>query len=247
MISDLFNLQNKNIFITGASSGIGKDLSIKLDQLGCNVFITGRNEERLNETKNILFDQSKRVPNSYVCDLTQINEIEILSNTIPILDGVVFCAGIVEYTPVKFLNEEKINKIFSINFTSQVILTQQLLKNKKIKSGSSIVYISSISSKIGVPGTSIYSASKSAINAFMKVTASELSNKKIRVNSICPGSIKTPMVEKAFELNSNLSGDYPLGLGETSDVLGACIFLLSDAGRWITGTEIILDGGLTIK
>lgn len=247
MISDLFNLQNKNILITGASSGIGKDLSIKLDQLGCNVFITGRNEERLNETKNILFDQSKRVPNSYVCDLTQINEIEVLSNTIPILDGVVFCAGIVEYTPVKFLNEEKINKIFSINFTSQVILTQQLLKNKKIKSGSSIVYISSISSKIGVPGTSIYSASKSAINAFMKVTASELSNKKIRVNSICPGSIKTPMVEKAFELNSNLSGDYPLGLGETSDVLGACIFLLSDAGRWITGTEIILDGGLTIK
>ena len=92
----------------------------------------------------------------------------------------------------------------------------------------------------------MYAASKSALNAFVKVTATELSHQNIRVNSICPGIILTPMGEKAQSMNENVNKDYPLGLGTPKDIVGPCVFLLSEAGRWVTGTEMILDGGLTL-
>jgi NAD(P)-dependent dehydrogenase (short-subunit alcohol dehydrogenase family) len=134
----------------------------------------------------------------------------------------------------------------SINFNSQVLLTQQLIKQKKLNRNSSLIYISSIASKIGVAGTAIYAASKSALNAFVRVTATELSTQNIRVNSICPGIILTPMGEKAQSMSENVSKDYPLGLGTPKDIVGPCIFLLTEASRWVTGTEMILDGGLTL-
>jgi short-subunit dehydrogenase len=242
-MNNLFDIKDKNILITGASSGIGKEIAINLNALGANVIITGRNEERLNETKNYLVYGSVV---SYSCDLSKEDEIKKLVTSLPQLDGVVFCAGVVEYYPIKFINTEKINNIFSVNLNSQILLTQQLVKNKKLKPNGSLVYISSIASKIGVAGTALYAASKAGLNGFVKVTASELSGQKIRANSICPGIIQTPMTEKAQNVNDDLGKDYPLGLGETIDVVGPCIFLLSNASKWITGTEIILDGGLTL-
>lgn len=245
-MNNLFDIEYKNILVTGASSGIGKEIAIKLNALGANVIITGRNEERLNETRDLLIYHLGIPAESYPCDLSKEDDIRKMVTELPQLDGVVFCAGVVEYYPIKFINSEKINNIFSVNLNSQIILTQQLTKNKKLKPNGSLVYISSIASKIGVAGTSLYAASKAGLNGFVKVAASELSNQKIRANSICPGIIQTPMTEKAQNVNSDLAKDYPLGLGETIDVVGPCIFLLSDASKWITGTELILDGGLTL-
>jgi NAD(P)-dependent dehydrogenase (short-subunit alcohol dehydrogenase family) len=242
-MNNLFDIKNKNILITGASSGIGREIAINLNTLGANVIITGRNDQRLNETKDYLVYSPIE---SYSCDLSKEDEIKKLVTSLPQLDGVVFCAGVVEYYPIKFINTEKINNIFSVNLNSQILLTQQLIKNKKLKPNGSLVYISSIASKIGVTGTALYAASKAGLNGFVKVTASELSGQKIRANSICPGIIQTPMTEKAQNVNDDLGKDYPLGLGETIDVVGPCIFLLSNASKWITGTEIILDGGLTL-
>jgi NAD(P)-dependent dehydrogenase (short-subunit alcohol dehydrogenase family) len=238
----LFDIEDKTLLITGASSGLGKELAIQCAKLGAKVIITGRDENRLKET----FSQSDNIYLPIPADLSFEDDINKLTQQLPILDGVIFCAGVVEYAPVKLINSNRINNTMSINFNSQVLLTQQLIKQRKLNRGSSLVYISSIASKIGVAGTAMYAASKSALNAFVKVTANELSTQSIRANSICPGIILTPMGEKAQSMNEDVGKDYPLGLGTPKDIVGPCVFLLSEASRWVTGTEMILDGGLTL-
>lgn len=239
----MFSLKDKTILVTGGSSGIGKEIAIQCSNFGANVIIIGRDKKRLTQT----LDQLNSSSQMHICDLSKEENIINLINILPQLDGVVFCAGVVDYVPVKMLNQKKIDNIYTVNFNSQVLLTQCLLKNKRINLNSSLIYISSISSKIGVPGTAMYSSSKAALNAFAKVTASELASQKIRVNSICPGIVLTPMGELAQSVNDNLKNDYPLGLGSPIDIAGPCVFLLSSASKWITGTEIIIDGGLTLK
>jgi len=241
-MNSLFNIKNKKILITGASSGIGKEIAIQCSKEGAHLIITGRDTTRLEETNQLLNDSKCKV-----CNMNNDADIIELVESLPELDGVVFCAGIMEYSPVKLINTKKINNIFSTNFNSQVILTQQLLKSKKLKGNSSLVYISSIASKIGVPGTALYASTKAALNAFIRVTASELASSRIRVNSICPGIIITPMGEMANDISDGIQNEYPLGYGQPSDVAGTSIFLLSEASRWITGTDLILDGGLTLK
>ena len=166
-------------------------------------------------------------------------------------DGVVFNAGILEYAPVKFISEEKIKKIFDINFNSAVLLSQHLLKSKALNKKGSLVFISSISSKLGVGGTALYASSKAALGAFSKVVASEVAGQGIRSNSICPGIVSTPMTEQAKSVTSGSEMDeqakaYPLGYGTTVDVSGLVVYLLSDASKWMTGSDLILDGGLTL-
>ena len=239
---DLFNIKDKKILITGASSGLGKELAINCSKAGAEVIITGRNKSRLTEVS-----ECDTKIQSHICDLHSEEDIKTLIKMLPKLDGVIFSAGIIEYIPVKLLDKNRIKNTMSINFDGQVLLTQQLIKNKILNPNSSLVYISSIASKLGVTGTAMYAASKAALNSFVKVTASELASQKIRANYICPGIILTPMGEKAQEANNNISIEYPLGLGTPIDIVGPCVFLLSDASKWITGTELIMDGGLTLK
>ena len=240
---NLFDIRGKNILITGASSGIGKEIAIQCSEAGANIVITGRDVEKLKETSLCVNTLLTLIP----CDLSNSDNILEFVPQLPKLDGVIFCAGIAEYLPVKFINKDKIQNIFSVNFDSQVILTQQLIKHKKLNNNSSLVYVSSIASKLGVAGTAMYASSKAALNAFMKVTASELATQKIRANSICPGIVITPMGEKAQDMSTDASKDYLLGLGQPINIVGPCIFFLSDASKWITGTELIIDGGLTLK
>lgn len=238
----LFDIKGKTILVTGASSGIGKEIAIQCSKEGANVIITGRDTTRLIETINNMNGGVY-----HPCDLSDEDNIIKLISNLPNLDGVVFCAGIVEYLPIKFINKKKIQNTFSVNFDSQIILTQQLVKAKKLNNNSSLIYISSISSKLGVAGTAMYASSKAALNVFTKVIASELASQNIRANSICPGIVITPMGEKAQNMSTDVSKDYPLGLGQPIDIAGPCIFFLSDASKWITGTELIIDGGLTLK
>ncbi len=120
-MNTLFSLDNKTILVTGASSGIGRQVAITASQMGANVFITGRDEKKLQQTKEMITGNST----SFAADLTDGNSINALVNSLPQLNGVVFCAGVVDYTPIKFINAEKIANIFSINFNSQVLLTFQ--------------------------------------------------------------------------------------------------------------------------
>ena len=240
-------LEGKRILITGASSGIGRVVAQYVAREKGQVVLVDRNEERLNETLVTLENGDH---NYFCCDLTKEEELKSIVDSIGHLDGVVFCAGVNEFVPVKFINQEKINSMFQINYFSQIILIQKLLKKKLINKGASLVFISSISSLLGTPGTTLYAASKGAINSTVKVLAVELSGMRIRVNAICPGIVRTQMIG-----NTNISEEqfleqeklYPLGLGSPEDVANAVIYHLSEGSRWLTGNIMVLDGGFSLK
>ena len=171
-----FSLSEKTIFITGASSGIGRSIAIESSKMGAKLIITGRNEDRLTETYNQLENEG----HMKICaDLTKEVDVDLLVEFLPLLDGIVHNAGIAMPLPFSFTTKEKINNIFSINFFSPTIITQLILKNKKLKNKSSIVFISSISGfKCTYLGGSLYSASKGAINGLVKGMAVDLAPKK---------------------------------------------------------------------
>lgn len=209
--------------------------------------LLARNEERLNETLGSMDGSGHSV---LVCDLTDEEQLkEAVSQTEP-LDGIVFSAGINEFVPVKYVKQEKIDKLFQTNYFSQLILLQMLLKKKLVNKGASIVFISSVSSEMGIPGTLLYASSKGAINSAVRVLASELSPRNIRVNAILPGIVRTEMLSGtnvSEEQFTQQEEQYPLGLGTPEDVGYAVIYHLSDASRWLTGQSMVLDGGLTLK
>lgn len=244
----MLTLENKKIIVTGASSGIGRQIAITLAELGATLLLLGRNDRMLDESMDLLKPNPHQ---KFIIDLTDNLKIKEFIRSIESVDGVIFNAGIVEYLPVKFIKPETLKKIFDTNFNSVVFLTQELLKNKLVKSKGSLIYISSISSKLGVPGTAAYACSKAALNAFAKVVASEVSNLSIRANVICPGIVITEMTQIAKDLISadkmvEAEKQYPLGYGEPKDVAGLVAYLSSDFSKWMTGSELILDGGYSL-
>ena len=172
--------------------------------------------------------------------------------SLPLLQGAVINAGIGKLAPVKMIKESDLSEIIRTNTESSIMLFQKLLKYKKLANGSSVVFTSSVSA-LGQTaiGNAMYTASKGAISAFIKVAALELASRGIRVNAICPGEVRTPLIEG----NDLLSGDidnglkrYPLGrYGEPKDIALSMVYLLSDASSWTTGINLIVDGGLTIR
>ena len=242
-----FSLQGKHILVTGASSGMGKVFSQMIASQGAQVSLLARDLSRLEQTRLSLAGNGHQ---TIVCDLTDENQLKEAVSVINAVDGIVFCAGINEFVPVKFIKQEKIDRMFQTNYFSQLLLLQMLLKKKQVNKGASVVFISSVSSQLGVPGTLLYASSKGAINSAVRVLASELSGQGIRVNAICPGIVKTEMLsgtnidEGTFIKQEE---QYPLGLGTPEDVGYAVLFHLSDASRWLTGQCMVLDGGFTLK
>lgn len=241
------SLQGKHILVTGASSGMGKVFSKMIAAQGGKVTLLARNVERLNDTWKSLDGEGHQV---CVCDLTDEDQLNAAVDGMGPVDGIVLCAGINEFVPVKFVKQEKIERMFQTNYFSQLILVQKLLKKKRVNKGASIVFISSVSSVLGVQGTLLYASSKGAINSAVRVLASELASQKIRVNAILPGIVKTEMLSGtniSEEEFTKQEEQYPLGLGMPEDVGHAVLFHLSDSSRWLTGQCMILDGGLTLQ
>lgn len=244
---DAFKLEDKKILVTGSSSGIGKSISLKLSERGANLIITGRNKDRLEDTFNRLEGNDHELISA---DLTLQSDLARVAIESDQLDGVVFCAGIVQYMPAKQLDLSSLDEIFNVNFKSQIALYQQLHINKKIKKNASLVFVSSISALSAVPATLAYATSKAAINSAVRILASELSKLGVRVNSISPGLIETSLLDNSgldkgiFDKNAT---KYPLGSGKCDDVANAAIFLLSDASRWITGIDLVVDGGFMLR
>jgi NAD(P)-dependent dehydrogenase (short-subunit alcohol dehydrogenase family) len=239
-----FGLSNKNILITGASSGIGNAIASSVDKAGGSVFITGRSEERLKMTINTLGSPNN---SSFVADLTDEKTINQLVDELPILNGIVHSAGITTHMPARFLRKADFEKLYNINFLVPVMLTARILKKKKLASGGSIVFISSLGAKHPYFGGSMYRSSKSAIESYSQTLALELAPGKIRSNCLSPTFVKTPMVEGASQTISEeameeFDKNSLLGFGQPDDVANAAIFLLSDAARWISGANIPLGG-----
>ena len=243
-----FSLENKTILVTGASSGIGRATAIECSKMGATVVITGRNTERLNETF-VQLDLTK--PNVIIDgDLTNEDFIAEMTVSIPNVDGVVFCAGIPDRTLLKFASMEKILRVFEINLLSQIIFIRALLKKKKINDGASIVFISSVAAYKVVPGLSLYCATKSGLISIMKGLAVELFSRKIRSNAILPSMVRTELINTDGSMSSEDwekdEAKYPFGYGKPNDVAFSAIYLLSDATKWMTGSEIVIDGGFTL-
>jgi len=244
-----YSLQGKTVLITGASSGIGRATAIECSKMGASVVVTDRDEARLNETIEQLEGSGHT---QIVADLSKEEDLSHIVNCTPEIDGFVNNAGITKVMMVAFINKKDLTELLEINTIAPIILTQKLLKNKKIRKNASIVFTSSIAG-IGYtsPGRGMYSASKSAINAFMKTVALELAPKKIRCNSISPGMVNTNILGYDLERDEQTIKDmqtYPLKrYGKPEDIAHAIIYLLSDAASWVTGTTLVIDGGKTLQ
>jgi NAD(P)-dependent dehydrogenase (short-subunit alcohol dehydrogenase family) len=233
-----FSLQGKTILVTGASSGIGQQTAITCAARGATLVITGRNEERLQDTLSRLKGDGHK---SMVADLTQSADREQLVQSIQQLDGLVHCAGIQKHCPIRQLTEQNLNDLYSANFMAPVMLTQRLLHGGVMTQQASIIFMLSTAAHIGTRGVGPYSAMKAGLIGIIKCLALEQAKHKIRVNGISPSAVVTPMWNEA-QLEAQ-KARHPLGLGETHDVANAAVYLLSDASRWVTGTSLVMNGG----
>lgn len=240
-----FSLAGNAILVTGASSGIGREIAITCSKMGAEVIITGRNKERLSETFNKLEgDRNLRIE----ADLSQTEQIDHLVSRLPNLSGVVHCAGIGNRSLLKMVKEQEIEKVMRINFEAPVLLQKALLKKKKLEAGASIVFVASRAPFAPTIGNGIYSASKGALIAYAKVLALEVANQLMRVNCICPAMVWTEFIERDAQITGadyhEAEKAYPLKrYGRPEDVANLTVYLLSNASSWMTGSCIDITGG----
>ena len=245
-----FSLKNKNILITGASSGIGRQCAITFSQLGANVILIARNKERLKDT----FDKLEKGNHLIISqDITEYDKLEQIIKysveKVGRISGFVHSAGIEMTLPLRSMTPSYYENMFATNVISGFELARIISKKKYLdEKGVSFIFISSVMGMLGQSGKIGYCASKGALISGSKAIALELVKKNIRVNCILPGVVETEMSNKMFEnlpeeSKKSIVEMHPLGLGKPSDIANACAFLLSDASRWIAGTNLIVDGG----
>ena len=240
-----FTLEGKTILVTGASSGIGRGIAVECSKMGAKLVITGRNIIRLEETLKSLEGEGHVM---IVADIASQDGIDKVVEQTPRINGCALCAGIAKLVPVKFIDRTTFEEIVNINEISPILLTAQLLKKKKMMKKSSIVYIASLSGVYkSKTGEGMYAASKGGVSGFVKVAAVELAAQETRVNTICPAFIETEMTklfDNVIAEVENQKDVYPLKrVGNTSDIANGAIYLLSDASSWVTGINLVIDGG----
>lgn len=246
-----FSLEGKTVLVTGASSGIGRGIAVECSKMGAKVVINGRNKERLQKT----FDQLEGEEHiQIVADLSIQEDIERLANEVPELNGFVNSAGIPKICPVKRIDRQTLEEIMNVNAFGPILLTSQLLRKKKLQKKSSIVLIASISGVcMANTGEGPYAATKAALAGYTKTAAFELAAQGTRVNTICPGLVPTEILTLSNEmfsedqLKETMYGRYPLKrVGTPEDIANGAIYLLSDASSWVTGINLVIDGGYTV-
>ena len=246
-----FSLEGKTVLVTGASSGIGRGIAVECSKMGAKVVINGRNKERLQKT----FDQLEGEGHiQIVADLSKQEDIERLVDEVPALNGFVNSAGIPKICPVKRIDRQTLEEIMNVNAFGPILLTSQLLRKKKLQKKSSIVLIASISGVcMANTGEGPYAATKAALAGYTKTAAFELAAQGTRVNTICPGLVPTEILTLSNEmfsedqLKETMYGRYPLKrVGTPEDIANGAIYLLSDASSWVTGINLVIDGGYTV-
>jgi len=253
-VDSISNLKNKNIIITGASSGIGKQCAITFSQLGANIILVARNGERLEET----FHKLNKGNHLFISqDITEHDKLEDTITTVVEkvgkISGFVHSAGIEMTLPLRSMTSSCYENMFGINVISGFELARIISKKKYLdKNGASFVFISSVMGILGQAGKIGYCSSKGALISGAKAMALELAKKNIRVNCVLPGVVETEMSNKMFEnlpeeSKKTIIDTHPLGLGKPSDIAYSCAYLLSDAARWVTGTDLVVDGGYSAK
>ena len=250
-----FSLENKIILVTGASSGIGAQCAIDFSRMGAKVILIARNIECLKQTLSKMEGSGHAYYSVDVTDFRALScIIKLAVNEVGKISGVVHCAGISSVLPLKLVKEEDIDNIMRTNVFSAIQLVREVthVGCYDKSNGISIIFLSSSMGVVGESCKSLYSFSKGAIIAGVRSLAVELAPKNIRVNCISPGVIVTNINKNARhivdpERRKELENKHLLGLGETTDISNACIYLLSNGARWVTGQNIIVDGGYSVR
>jgi NAD(P)-dependent dehydrogenase (short-subunit alcohol dehydrogenase family) len=238
--------------VTGASSGIGREIAVRISSYN-SLILCGRNLERLEETKQAC--SQPQTHSLWQADLNDIGQVgltlaKLMSDNNINVENFIHCAAVNKIMPMRAVDHKIASDIMNTNYLSSAVIISLLLKKAVNKQQlKTITFISSIASKRGAKGLSIYSASKGALDAMMRSLAVELAP-NIRVNSILPGAVKTKMNEYMSltpEDEENFNHNYPLGAGEPNDIVNAVEFLISAKARWITGQQIVVDGGRSIN
>lgn len=244
---EYLNFNGKKYLIFGASSGIGKQVALQLSQLGARLVLVGRNEEKLQETLEMLDGDGHNI---LICDVSDFSAAQNAVKTAVSmdnikLDGCVFSAGIYAMLPLGAVTEEKINKIFATNIVSMMAIAKAFSSKRISNNGASFVSVSSRAALLPDKSQGVYGVSKAAINSYTVAAAKEMSNRLIRFNAVCPEAVDTEM-GAGFKDNTTqeaMQKIYPLGMLEAEDVADTIIFLLSDMSKKITGQSIWLSAG----
>jgi len=242
-----FSVAGKRVLVTGASSGLGRAAAIAMARHGATVVACGRDAGRLQATMAECPGEGHATA---LGDLTQDDVMDATVETAGKVDGVVHCAGISIPTPLRLAKREYVEAVFRTNYVAPIMLTQRLLAKGRVAKGGSILFLASSAAYRGVAGTGIYAGSKGALVATTRSIALETAKHGIRVNCLAPDLVETPLIETSGTLQG--SGEWlelqrklhPLGLGRPEDIANAAIYFLSDASRWITGTSLLMDGGI---
>lgn len=240
-----FSLENKTILVTGASSEIGSAIATECSKMGARIILSGGNLSNLEKTCSFLEGVNHEIIQA---NLANKKDLSKLVSSLPVIDGIVHCAG---FVPFQFALKDTIDKVLSVNFFDPAEMTKSVLRKKKLAKGSSVVFIS-LASGVHCPAvvSSIYAASKSAINGLIKGMALDLASQNIRINSINPGFIGTNLSGPEQATNEQFEEDkkrYPLKrFGKPEEVAYAVIYLLSDASSWITGANLFIDADYTL-
>ncbi len=243
--------EGHTVLVVGASSGIGKAIAGKLAAEGACIVGVGREEHKLNDAMNELNGSEHKAIIADVSDRDQTKQLTSIGKEAGGYIGGVFCAGIHEIRPISVLRPSDVARSIEQNLTTALNCTRALARASR-KDGAGIVWLSSVAALRGTAGFAAYAAAKGGLISAMRVAAVELANKKIRVNVIAAGVVETPMSEGwlsnlSVEQRTEIDRSHLLGVGKPEDVAGAAAFLLSDDARWITGSTLVVDGGLSAK
>lgn len=244
---DPFSLEGRHILVTGASSGIGREIALQCARMGAQVSITARNSERLQDT---LAQLGGKGQDGLVADLASESDLDRLVQAVQPLHGLVHAAGISQLVPFRMARAKHLNDTFNSNTLAPLLLTQKLVAGRKLLPQASIVFIAAVASHAGPVASAAYAASKSALLGASRSIAEDLSKHGIRVNCIAPGYVQTPMLKALGQGGANLHERTqwaPLGLGQPEDIAHATTFHLSDASRSINRGYFMVDGGISIS
>lgn len=247
------DMTGRRILVTGASSGLGREIAVCLSQLGARIVLVARNQERLEETSSMLDGGGHEIE---VFDLIKCDQIADWMKMLAVrnrpFDGVVHSAGVQLTMPIRAWSMKDCDRLMSVNLHACFGLAKGFRQKTVHNKGGSIVFISSTAGLVGLAGLSIYSAGKAAIIGLTRTLALELVRDGIRVNAVAPGLVHTEMIGDLIdamppEYMDKMETKHPLGLGKPRDVAHAVAFLLADTGRWVTGATLVIDGGYTAQ
>ena len=248
------DFEKRRVVVSGATSGIGEAIAIALCQSNATVVLLGRNPDKLAETTEKLPSEAFETVLIDLGDIESINgKIRELAKNKGSLYGLCHAAGVVETRPLGSFKPASFQSMLDVNLTAGIELAKAICRRDVMTNeGGSVLFLSSIYSLVGMPGQIGYSATKGAVLAAARTMAVELARLNVRVNTLSPGLVRTPMTEGALAKLSaghveQLEQAHPLGTGTPEDVARAAVFLLAPENRWITGTNLVIDGGYTAR